>query len=66
MQWKYQLKQASVAMLETFLWGFLFQRLLDEGLILKKQIIAFLLDWHSRLSRFINFTLVCTISMELI
>lgn len=36
MQWKYQLKQASVAMLETFLWGFLFQLLLDEGLILKK------------------------------
>jgi hypothetical protein len=36
MQWKYQLKQASVAMLETFLWGRLFQRLLDEGLILKK------------------------------
>ncbi len=36
MQWKFQLKQASVALLETFLWSYLFQLLLDEGLILKK------------------------------
>lgn len=36
MQLKYQFVQATIAFLDTFMWGLLFQLLLDEGLILKK------------------------------
>ena len=35
-QWKFQLMQLSIALLETFWWSHLFQELIDKGLILKR------------------------------